>query len=279
MARNTQLIVLGLIIFLIIGIIIGYSIPKTVSSNVEYAYPLGKFTNPPASNKDVVILYGFDPDYPPFTKVLPNGTAIGLDVDVIKWIAGKYGWKVVFKPWDWSTIVDALVRGDIDVIASGMTVTEARSEKIWFSIPYYTYAHVVLVKVGDDRSLEEILNSGGYIAVQTGSTADEWAEKLLDMKYNFKKLGLNSYPEALQALLDDRAVAVISDSAFIYPYLKRNPDIANEIKVLSTIGPTYVYAIATRPEDRWLRNMINKALEELMNSPEWNRLLEKWGLE
>jgi len=91
------------------------------------------------------------------------------------WIAKKYGWKIIHKPWDWSTIVTALEQGEIDVIASGMTITPERaSRKIWFSIPYYSYIHEIVVRADDNRSLDEILNSGEYVAVQIGSTADKW---------------------------------------------------------------------------------------------------------
>ncbi len=242
------------------------------------AFKKGKFTEPPPPGKEVVIVHGFDANYPPFTFVLPNGTAAGFDVDVVDWIAKKYGWKVIHKPWDWATIVTALEKGDIDIIASGMTFNAERSKKIWFSVPYFSYVHEIVVRADETRSLEEILNSGEYIAVQLGSTADEWADKLLKQGYKFKKLGLDSYVAALKALLEGRAVAVITDSAFFHPYIRKHPEIANKVKVLTTIGPPYTYAIATRPEDKWLRDKINEALEELMSSPEWDKLLEKWGL-
>ena len=277
MSEKLMYIIIGLIIGLIIGGFTGY-IYRGTPGNTGYSYPKGKFTYPPSSDTQVTIIYGFDPEYPPFTQILPNGSAAGFDIDVINWIAKKYGWKIIYKPWDWSTIVDALVRGDIDIIASGMTITASRCEKIWFSIPYYSYVHELVVGINENRPFENILNSGEYIAVQIGSTADEWAERLLKSGYKFKKLGLNSYVEVLDALLDGRASAIITDSAFLGPYLRKNPDIARKVKVLTTIGPPYTYGIATRPEDTWLRNMINKALEELMNSPEWDALLRKWNL-
>jgi polar amino acid transport system substrate-binding protein len=278
MNRVLVYIVFGLVIGLLMGGFLGYFMASSRSVENNLLFKTGKFTYPPKPGEKVVIVYGFDANYPPFTKILPNGSVVGFDVDVVNWIADKYGWKIIYKPWDWSTIVDALVRGDIDIIASGMTITAARSEKIWFSLPYYTYVHVLVVSARDTRSLKEVLNSGEYIAVQLGSTSDEWAERLLKEGYRFKKLGLNSYSEAIEAVLDGRAIAAISDSAFIYPYFERNPDKAGKLKILTTIGPPYAYGIATRPEDKWLRDMINRALEELMNSPEWDKLLKKWGL-
>ena len=269
---------------LLLGLLIGSAISYAFLSQqkgleVECLYAPGKFAYPPPEGKEVVIVYGFDANYPPFTVMQPNGTPVGFDVDLMNIIAKKYGWKIVYKPWDWSTIVQALENGDIDVIASGMTFNAPRSQKIWFSVPYYSYVHQLVTLSSDVRSMSEILNSGEYIAVQIGSTADEWADKLLRSGYNFRKLGLDSYVTALQALLDGRASALITDSAFLKPYLKSNPNVAAKLRVVGELGAPKVYAIATRPQDKWLRDKINEALEELMNSPEWIKLLRKWGLD
>lgn len=250
-------------------------VTETVTTTATVT-PKGKFTEEPKGK--VVIIHGFDAAYPPFTEVTPAGEAQGFDIDVINWIAEKYGWEVVPKPWDWSTIVTALVEGDIDIIASGMTHTPARAEKVWYTIPYYVYYHHLLTLKEETRSLEEILNSGGYIACQLGATSDEWAEKLLAQGYNFQKLALDSYALAFEAVLDGRAIAVISDSAFTEPYFKKKPDIAAKFREVGRLGGISTYAIATRPEDYWLRNKINYALRELMDSPLWNELLSKWGL-
>ncbi|MEM1583636.1 MAG: ABC transporter substrate-binding protein [Nitrososphaerota archaeon] len=267
---------------LVIGGVAGYvlkpeapPVEKTVTTTVK---PKGKFTEAPPPGAEVVIIHGFDAAYPPFTEVTPTGEAQGFDVDVIKWIANKYGWKVVPKPWDWSTIVTALVEGDIDIIASGMTHTAARAEKVWYSIPYYVYYHHLLTLKDEARSMEELLNSGEYIACQLGATSDEWAERLIKQGYRFKKLALDSYALALEAVLDRRAVAVISDSAFTGPYFKEKPDVAAKFREVGRLGGISTYAVATRPEDYWLRNMINHALRELMDSPLWNQLLDKWRL-
>jgi len=269
-----------LLLGLLLGSLLGYGIAGLSQAPArECLYEPGKFTYPPKEGQEVVVVYGFDANYPPFTVMQPNGTPVGFDVDVMNLIAKKYGWRIVYKPWDWSTIVTALENGDIDVIASGMTFNAPRSQKIWFSVPYYSYVHQLVALREDRRSMEELLNSGEYVAVQIGSTADEWAERLLKSGYNFKKLGLDSYVAALQALLDGRASALITDSAFLGPYLKRNPEVEARIRIVGEIGAPYVYAIATRPQDKWLRDRINEALEELMNSPKWNELLRKWGLD
>ncbi len=275
MGRVYILIVVALVIGLVAGLVIGkvIAVPEQGATCLVKA---GKFANPPPGTKYKVIV-GIDPNYPPFAYVLPNGTIVGFDIDVLKRIGEICGFEPVFKPWDWATIIEALLRGDIDLIASGMTVNAPRSERVWFTIPYYTYTYYVVTRANDNRSLEEVLNSGEYIAVQTGSTADMLADELLKKGYNFKKLGLESYPAALEAVVTGKAAGIF-DSAFLIPYLKQHPDLASEVRIVGEIGPVRTYAYATRPGDKWLRDCINKALEQLMFSPEWDELLRKWGL-
>ena len=57
----------------------------------------GKFSEPPPPGKEVVIVLGFDASYPPFTSINEAGEAEGFDIDVMEWIAKKYGWRLVFK--------------------------------------------------------------------------------------------------------------------------------------------------------------------------------------
>jgi len=258
------------------GLVIGAAAGTAAAPIISPPPPAAKFASEVPSGTTVI--HGMDAAYPPFTEIDPSGNAVGFDVDVVNWIGTKYGWNVVHKPWEWSAIITAVQAGDLDFVASGMTHTAARAEKVWFSVPYYSYIHELLAPAADTRSADDLLNSGGYVAVQTGATSDEWAGKLLAKGYKFQKLGLDSYELAFKAVLDGRAVAVISDSAFTGPYFKKQPDVAAKLRVVSTIGGDSTYAYATRPGDYGLRNSINHALEEIMASTDWQDLRNKWGV-
>ena len=258
------------------GLVVGAAAGSMAAPLISPPPPKAKFTDMPGAGTKVI--HGMDAAYPPFTEMDPTGKAVGFDVDVVNWIANKYGWQVEHKPWEWGAIITATLAGDLDFVASGMTHTAARAEKVWFSVPYYSYIHQLLVPANETRTMDEVLNSGGYVAVQLGATSDEWAGKLLQKGYKFQKLGLDSYELAFKAVLDGRAVAVISDSAFTGPYFKKQPDVAAKFRVLSTVGGDVMYAYATRPGDYGLRNAINQALEEIMASPDWQDLKDKWSI-
>ena len=240
--------------------------------------PVAKFGVAPPAGTTVSIIHGFDAAYPPFTQIDPTGKAVGFDCDVLATIAQQNGWTIVEKPWDWSAIVPALLNGDLDIVMSGMTVTAARSNVVTFTLPYYQYVHYLLALATEKRSLNDILNSGEVISVQTGGVGDLWATKLLAAGYKFQKLGVDTYELALEAVLDGRATGNITDSGFSVPYFKNNPDKAALLRIVGTIGGLSVYAIATRPGDSWLRDQLNLALENLMGTTTWGTLLDKWKL-
>ena len=258
------------------GVVVGVLAGTAVAPLIAPPPPKAKWADLPPSGS--TIIHGMDAAYPPFTQIDPSGNAVGFDVDVVNLIANKYGWQVVHKPWDWSAIITAVKSGDLDFVASGMTDTAARSEIVWFSVPYYSYIHQLLALVTETRSRDDILNSGGFIACQTGATSDEWATKLLAKGYKFQKLGLDSYELAFKAVTDGRAVAVISDSAFTGPLFKTQPDVAAKFRVVSTIGGDVMYGYATRPGDYGLRNAINHALEDIMATTDWQDLRDKWSV-
>lgn len=258
------------------GLVVGAIAGTAVAPLIAPPPPKAKWVDLPPSGS--TIIHGMDAAYPPFTQIDPSGNAVGFDVDVVNLIANKYGWQIVHKPWDWSAIITAVQSGDLDFVASGMTDTAARSEIVWFSVPYYSYIHQLLALVTETRSRDDILNSGGFIACQTGATSDEWATKLLAKGYKFQKLGLDSYELAFKAVTDGRAVAVISDSAFTGPLFKTQPDVAAKFRVVSTIGGDATYGYATRPGDYGLRNAINHALEDIMASTDWQDLRDKWSV-
>jgi polar amino acid transport system substrate-binding protein len=258
------------------GLVVGALAGTAVAPMMTPPPPKAKWADMPPAGSTIV--HGMDAAYPPFTQIDPSGNAEGFDVDVVNMIGQKYSWNIVHKPWDWSAIITAVQSGDLDFVASGMTDTAARSEIVWFSIPYYSYIHQLIALATDTRTKDQILNSGSYIACQTGATSDEWATKLLAKGYTFQKLGLDSYELAFKAVTDGRAVAVISDSAFTGPYFKSQPDQAAKFRVVSTIGGDATYGYATRPADFGLRNAINHALEDIMATTDWQDLRDKWSV-
>ncbi len=83
--------------------------------------------------EEKVIINGIDANFPPFAFVDKTGKPDGFDVAVVDWIAKDKGFKVEHQPMDWDGIIPSLNAKKIDMIASGMSISDARKEQVNFS--------------------------------------------------------------------------------------------------------------------------------------------------
>ena len=79
-----------------------------------------------------------------------DGTEIvGVDVEIMELVGEKLGKEIEWADGDFGTIIDNVAAGKIaDCGAAGITITDARKEKVDFSNPYYTSIQYVIVPEG-----------------------------------------------------------------------------------------------------------------------------------
>lgn len=228
----------------------------------------------PAAEK--VYINGIDADYPPFSFMDNNGKPDGLDVKALDWTAKEMGFKVKHVPMDWTTIIPSLKAKKIDIIASGMSVTEERKADVHFTIPYHQTVMVLVTREGFDLSVGQAMEGQFKWGVQRGANEAGWIEKnLLNKGGSFELLQFDSAPlameEVLEGNIDCAAVSVSSAEEFKgkgYP-----------IKIIGQYGqPDQETAYAVRKEDIALLNLLNEGLRRLMATPYWNELKKAYGL-
>ena len=113
-----------------------------------------------------------------------DGTEIvGVDVEIMNKVGEKLGKSVQFDNTEFAVIIDNVAKGEVcDAGAAGITITEARAEKVDFSIPYYTSVQYVIFAEGnekfasDDKYIlwDELANL--KIGVQTDTTGMIFAD-------------------------------------------------------------------------------------------------------
>ena len=91
-----------------------------------------------------------------------DGTEIkGVDVDIMALVGEKMGKDVKFNNVEFSAIIDNVAEGKVcDCGAAGITITDARKEKVDFSTPYYTSVQYVIY-AADDASIETRVAADG----------------------------------------------------------------------------------------------------------------------
>jgi polar amino acid transport system substrate-binding protein len=110
-----------------------------------------------------------------------NGKYIGFEIDIAKQLAKDMGVKPVFKEYAWNKLIPALEKKEIDIIASGISITPKRGLKIRFSNPYATsgYNLVSNLKLTKDFTSIKDLNDGKvYIGAVTGTVSESLVPKV-----------------------------------------------------------------------------------------------------
>lgn len=116
---------------------------------------------------------GTEPTFAPF-EFLDTKTQefSGFDIDLIKAVADKAGYDIKVMNMGFDALIPALSAGTIDVIASGISITEERQKKVDFTSPYYQSGLSYLVRKADAEKIKTFADlKGKTLAVQIGTTA------------------------------------------------------------------------------------------------------------
>jgi ABC-type amino acid transport substrate-binding protein len=86
----------------------------------------------------IVVGTSTDPDYPPF-EIARGNSIHGFDIDLVKEIGKRIGYKMEVQGTAWATIWQQLAGPDpiFDMLASATTITPERDQFVDFSEPYY----------------------------------------------------------------------------------------------------------------------------------------------
>ncbi len=222
-----------------------------------------------------VFINGIDADYPPHAYVDEKGNPAGFDVEALDWIAQEMGFEVVHQPTAWDGIVSSLLAKKIDLVFSGMSITEERKEKVNFSIPYWTIDQAICVPVDSDLNAIAAFMGNYLVGTQRGCTAAMWIEDNLITTGLFPKERLKLYEGfslAIQDLLNKRIDAAMMDDVMVEDAIRKGM----AIKIVGIIKTGEEYGVAVRKEDTALLDLINEGLRRIMRSPKWEELKIKY---
>jgi len=122
---------------------------------------------------------GITPDQPPVIFTL-DGKIAGVESELAQRVARGLQRPLVFVPMKWDRLVPSLVEGQIDIIMSGMTVTEPRKMQIEFADPYFRGGLLACMRADDQKlyaSLDEIRGTRGNVGVIPGTTAEAYVSR------------------------------------------------------------------------------------------------------
>ena len=224
----------------------------------------------PAEKKELIV--GTEPSFAPFEfPDKQSGELTGFDLDLIKAMGKKAGFeKVTVKGMGFDALIPALDAGNIDVAIAGMSITDARKQKVNFTDPYYESGLATVVRKDNNaiKSLEDL--KGKTIAVQLGTTGADAAGKIEGATVKT----FDTSDTACLELKNGGADAVISDLPVLQYFLKQGG--SQYAKSVGTPKKGDFYGIATAKKNKELCDKLNKALAELKKDGEYQKIYDKW---
>ena len=177
---------------------------------------------------------------------------------------------VEFKDMDFDALLEAVRTGTVDVIASGMTITDERKERADFTVPYFTANQAALVNKGSGivlKSVDDINNSAYRVGVQNDTTGSFWVEDNAP-DVTLQKYG--KYIECIQDLENGNIDIIVVDQPVAEAFAANRP-----VEIALPIITNEQYGLALKKGSD-LYDQVNDALKELMGSPAWDDLLDKF---
>ena len=222
-------------------------------------------------------IVGIDGEYKPYSYIDTDGNPVGFDVDSIKWIAEQKGFEVEVIPVAWDGIIPALQAGKIDMIYSGLTITDLRKEQVNFSIPYWKVNQSVAKHDENDLTMDDFMSGEYIIGAQSGTSGAQWVEEnLIDTGImpaeNFKNT-YSTFPLVSEDLKNKRIDFAIYDKPPMLEAIEGKP-----LSIIGEIDTNEEYGVAVRKSDPELLETVNDGLTMLMADPYWEELKTKYGM-
>ena len=207
------------------------------------------------------------PGYPPFAYHNAKQELVGFDVSMAKELAKRMGVEAKTVAVDWQKIIDGLRAGDYDAIVGSMSVTEARSKIVDFSVPYYyARSQVMVLKNSPLKTLKDLKDK--TVGAMADSTFETDAQAL--GVGSIRRYKTNN--DVLMALKNKEVDAVVTDDV-VGMYAKNRMGL--DIEDLGAMLSSDKIAIAVRKGDEALLKKINTIIGEMQKDGTLRKLVEK----
>lgn len=219
-----------------------------------------------------VLKIGVTPNYPPI--VFKQGAnVVGIEPEFARELGRELGRPVRLVEVEWEKQIDALLSGSIDMIMSGMTITDARKVRIAFSNPYLTQGLMAMCRARDAKkydSLDKIKDANVVFGAERGSTAEVYVQHQCLKKIKMVPVAPR---DAAFFVASKRVDLLIHDGPAVMWMASENEA---ELAAIPLLLNTELYGWGLRKSDDALLAEVNRALAKWMADGTLNRIVGKW---
>jgi PAS domain S-box-containing protein len=211
-------------------------------------------------------------DFYPEYVVDADGRPGGFSIDLMNAVAKRAGLSVTYRLFEaWSDLIAALERGDADVVPV-VSITSAREGRMLFTRPLVTSPASLFVRQDTDdvRGWSDL--AGRRVGVIAGGVSEEL---LSEREKSARLVPYARLQDALFGLLSGEVDALVSFESSVWKVSER-ARLADRIKVVGDPLTQVKRAIAVRQDLPGLRDRLDAAVADFLDSSEYRKLYSEW---
>ncbi|MET8745470.1 ABC transporter substrate-binding protein [Streptomyces sp. NPDC004728] len=248
----------------------------------------------PAEIRDKgTIKVGSDIAYPPVEFKDKSGNTVGIDPDIGAALGKQLGVTFEFQNGTFDTLITGLRSKRYDLAMSSMTDTKDRQQgidsetgkKVGEGVDFVDYFNAgvsIYTRKGDDQGISSWADlCGKKIAVQRGTVSNDLAKAESKKCPAGKSIAIETFDNDLEAqtrLRSGGADAGSSDFP-VAAYAVKTSGGGKDFQIVGEQVEAAPYGIAVAKGNDQLTKAVQAALDAIIKSGEYNKIISKWGVE
>lgn len=212
--------------------------------------------------------------YPPFEYLdSSTGEYEGFDMDLIREVGKREGFKIEIVSMSLDGLVPALMSGNIDAAVSALTITPERSARVDFTKPYLNAGLTVMTTKENASAIQSLKDlEGKTLCAEIGSSGALVMKRIPGAKIRT----FNSAADAFLELNKGGCYAMLNDGPVNRYFLKQRASKHMNLTSLDFVVSDDFYGFAVQKGNKALLERLNKSLDEIKADGTFDRIYEKW---
>ncbi|MER6469290.1 ABC transporter substrate-binding protein [Streptomyces collinus] len=239
------------------------------------------------------IKVGSDIAYAPVEFKDSSGKVVGLDPDLAAAMGKQLGVKLTFENGTFDALLTGLRSGRYDIAMSAMTDNKNRQEgvdpdtgkKVGEGVDFVDYLTAgvsIYTRKDDTKGITSWSDlCGKKLAVERGTVSEDLAKQEAKKCPAGKKLTIEPFDDDQQSQtrLRSGGVDAASSDFPVAAYAVKTSGGGKDFQVVGDQVEAAPYGIAVAKNDTQLRDALQAAMNAIIKSGEYQKILEKWGAE
>jgi glutamate transport system substrate-binding protein len=203
-----------------------------------------------------------------------DGTSYrGFDVETATYVAKALGVpdaNITWKEANADDRIQLLVNGQVDLVFSTFSITDARKQQVDFAGPYFVAHQDLLVRRNEEEITSPETLNGRVLCTVPGTTSADYVVAHYKGRIQLKEFP--RFSDCVRALANSEVDAVTTDDVILAGYAAE-PQYRGALKVVGRGFTDEVYGVGVKKGNTQLRDQVNTALKQYISDGSWQRAL------